>query len=302
MGFFGSYQNAGPGIDPHAPKKKPFFRFWELMGRNLGKLFGLNLIFTVLHAPLMLSLIIYVETDNKLTGFVTVALLALQFVLEGPIMAGCTRVLRLIVLDKAFFLGEEFKKGFSRNFGTALLIWVIDAVVLASVYAGFKVYPQLAEAYQTKLVYVPLVISLAVAMLLLFMNYYLLPLQVATKLRRRSVFKNAFMLACLAPKQCIITTLGCAFMLGITLLLLSVSSLFMFITAFFPAAFIGYLVLFVNYPVIQKYVINPFYADSGEQNPESEEEPESEERLFTDRGGTETPIRQQKQKRGKTIS
>ena len=76
----------------------------------------------------------------------------------------------------------------------------------------------------------------------------------------------------------------------------------MFLFAFYPAAFIGYLVLYVNYPVIQKYVINPYYEDTGEQNPEKEDEIPDEERVFTDRGGSEKPVTKQKQKRGKTIS
>ena len=302
MGLFGSYQNAGPGINPHAPKKAPFFRFWEVMWRNISKLLGLNLIFTLLHAPLLLSLIIFIEAESNLKNAMTIALLVIQFILEGPIMAGCARVLRLIVLDKAFFLGDEFKKGFSKNFGMAFLIWLIDAVVIASVYAGFSVYPALAKSTGSKLVYIPYVISLAIALILLFMNYYMLPLQVATRLSKKSVFKNAFMLAVLAPKQCLITLLGIVLMLGSAIGLLLLNSYFMFLLAFYPAAFIGYLVMFVNYPVIQKYVINPYYEDTGEQNPEAEEEIPEEERVFTDRGGTETPVKKQKQKRGKTIS
>ena len=115
MGLFRSFQNAGPGIDPNAPKKKPFFRFWELMRRNFGKLLSLNLLYTLLHVPGLLSLVVYLETDNKFTNAMTILLLAVQFLLEGPIMAGCARVLRLIVLDKPFFFGEEFRKGFRRR-------------------------------------------------------------------------------------------------------------------------------------------------------------------------------------------
>ncbi len=302
MGLFGSYENSGPGINVHAPKKKPFFRFWELMWRNLGKLFGLNLLFTLMHAPLLLSPIILIETDNALTDIVAVVLLALQFILEGPILAGCTRVLRLIVLDKAFFLTQEFKKGFSKNFGTAFLIWLIDAVVAASVIAGFEVYPALAESLGSKLIYILLVISLSIGILLLAMNFYLMPLQVSTTLKKRSVFKNSFMLACLSPKQCLISLGGTILMLALCVLLLLINSYFMFIFAFFPAAFIGYLVMFVHYPVIQNYVINPYYEDSGEVNPEAEEELPDEDRLFTDRGGSETPVKKQKQKKGKIIS
>ena len=302
LGFFGSYQNAGPGINPYAPKKKPFFRFWELLWRNFGKLISLNLIYTLLHAPFFLSLIVYNETNNKLTSLMTVFLLLVQTLIEGPLLAGCTRVLRLIVLDKAFFLGEEFKKGFRQNFGAAVIYWLLDAVVIASVAAGHWVYPQIAEQTGKKAVYILYGISLAVAMIVLFMNYYVFPLQAATTLKKRSVIKNAFMLAGLSLKQCLLTTVCSALMLGIMILLILVSSYCMFLLAFFPAAFIGYLVMFVHYPVIQKFVINPYYEANGEQNPEEEPTVPEEERVFTDRGGSEEPVQKQKAKKGKIIS
>ena len=302
MGLFGGYQNAGPGINPYAPKKKPFFRFWELLWRNIGKLFSLNLMITLLHAPVLLSLIFYIQTDNKLTVPMTVFLLVLQFVLEGPIMAGSARVLRLIVLDKAFFLGEEFRKGFFSNFGAAFLYWLIDAVVITSVVTGLEVYPQLAQRYETNAVWIPFVISMAVALILLFMNFFIFPLQAATTLKKGSVLKNSFMLAALSPKQCFITLGGIIVMLALCVLLLMLSSYLMFLFAFFPAAFIGYLVLFVNYPVIQRFVINPYYEDSGEPNPEEDEPIPEDERVFTDRGGSEQPTENKSGKKGKVIS
>ena len=165
MGLFGGYENTGPGINPYAPKKKPFFRFWELLWRNLSKLLALNLLFTVCHAPLLLSLIVLIETNNNLTNAMTIALLVIQFIIEGPVLAGCTRILRLIVLDKAFFMTEEFKKGFSKNFGMAFLVWCLDAIVAASLLAGYWVYPALAESTGSKLVYIPYGISIAVGLL-----------------------------------------------------------------------------------------------------------------------------------------
>lgn len=302
MGLFGSYQNAGPGINPYAPKKKPFFRFWELMWRSLGKILSLNILHALLHAPLFLSLIVFLETDNALTVPFTIGLLVLQALLEGPIMAGCTRVLRLIVLDKPCFLGDEFKKGFSKNLGPSILVWLLDLVVMASVISGFYVYPAFVEASGSQLWYIPYVVTIGAALLLLFMNFYLFPMIVSTTLNTKSVFKNAFMLACLSPKACFISLGGIVLMVGITILLILVNSLFMGLIAFFPAAFIGYLVMFVNYPVIQKYVINPYYDQNGEQNPEADEPISEEERVFTDRGGTETPIKVEKTKKGKTIS
>ncbi|MBR4199926.1 MAG: hypothetical protein IKQ91_01450 [Oscillospiraceae bacterium] len=302
MGLFGGYQNPGPGINPYAPKKKPFFRYWELLWRNFGKLISLNLIYTLLHAPLFLSLIVYNETNNKLTSLMTIFLLIVQFLIEGATMAGCSRVLRLIVLDKAFFLGEEFKKGFKQNFGAGLAFWSLDAVVLASVLAGHWVYPQLAEQSGNKAAFIPYGISIAVALILLFMNYYIMPLQTATTLKKRAILKNAFMLAGLSLKQCLLTTVCSALMLGIMIFLVLFHSYFMFLLAFFPAAFIGFLAMFMHYPVIQKFVINPYYEESGEENPEAEPEVPEEDRVFTDRGGSEEPVQKQKSKKGKIIS
>ena len=173
MGFFGGYQNAGPGIDPNAPKKKPFFRFWELLRRNFGKILTLNLIYTVFHAPLLLAVIVFLETSNKFTNAMTLFLLAVQFLIEGAVLAGCARVLRLIVLDKAFFLMEEFKKGFSQNFGAALIYWIIDAIVLSSIIAGYYAYPVRVEETGNHAYYIIFGISLAIASVVLFMNYYI---------------------------------------------------------------------------------------------------------------------------------
>ena len=303
MGLFGGYQNAGPGIDPNAPKKKPFFRFWELLKRNFGKILTVNLIYTLLHIPLFLAGIIYMSTNNKFTDIMTLFVLAVQFFIEGPALAGCARVQRLIVLDKAFFLGEEFKKGFTQNFGAALLYWTIDAIVIASAVAGYFVYPQYAEATGRRGIFIIYGISLAVAAILLFMNYYIMALQAATTLKPKTILKNSFMLVGLSLKECLITTAGIAVMLGLMWLLLSINSLFMFLIPFFPAAFIGYLVMFVHYPVIQKFVINPYYEESGEENPEDDDpHDDDDDRLFTDRGGSEEPMKKESRKKGKTIS
>ena len=301
MGLFRSYENAGPGIDPNAPKKKPFFRFWELLWRNIGKLFLLNLLYSMLHIPVMASLIVFMETNNKFTNAMTIFLLLVQFLIEGPAIAGCARVLRLIMLDKPFFFGEEFKKGFQQNFGAGLLYWFIDALVIASVITGHNVYPQIASNTGSKAVFIPFGITIALALVLLFMNYYIWPLQTATKLNKRTVLKNAFMLSGLSLKECLISTFGAALMIGIVIGLWMLNNGLAFIAVFFPAAFIGYLVMFVHYPVVQKFVINPYYVESGEKNPEEEEEIPDGERLFTDRGGSEQPV-QVERKKGKVIS
>ena len=67
-------------------------------------------------------------------------------------------------------------------------------------------------------------------------------------------------------------------------------------------AFLNFISCFNSYPVIQKFVINPYYTSIGEVNPELMDESQSEEQIFEDMGGKEKPIEKRKKGKGKRIS
>jgi oligopeptide transport system permease protein len=69
---------------------------------------------------------------------------------------------------------------------------------------------------------------------------------VATTLKKGTVLKNALMLSGLSMKQCLISTFGIVLMLGLVVLLWMINSYFMFLIAFFPAAFIAILEICFN--------------------------------------------------------
>ena len=78
---------------------------------------------------------------------------------------------------------------------------------------------------------------------------------------------------------------------------------FLLLVPFFPAAILCLLNCFISYPIIQKYVINPYYTSIGEINPELvDDSPTDEERIFTDMGGKEKPIEKRAKGKGKRIS
>lgn len=62
-----------------------------------------------------------------------------------------------------------------------------------------------------------------------------------------------------------------------------------------------FVTAFNSYPVIQKYVINPYYTSIGKINPELLSGSD-EETLFEDMGGKEKPIEKRKKGKGKRIS
>ena len=69
----------------------------------------------------------------------------------------------------------------------------------------------------------------------------------------------------------------------------------------------GLIICFNCYPIIQKYIINPYYEQRGEVNPElTGGTSSSEESVFEDMGGKEKPVEKKKTSsgrgKGKTIS
>ena len=67
MGLFGSnYERAGSGIAKNAPKKKGFFRFFEIFGRKFWKLFELNLLYFLSFLPVIGAVVLALALDSQL--------------------------------------------------------------------------------------------------------------------------------------------------------------------------------------------------------------------------------------------
>jgi len=125
---------------------------------------------------------------------------------------------------------------------------------------------------------------------------------VATNLSLKNLIKNSFALAFISLKGNIIivvTTIITIF--AMILIFLYLTPVFWILLPFFPAAFLLFVTAFNSYPVIQKYVINPYYTSIGEINPELMNTSE-EETIFEDMGGKEAPIEKRKKGKAKKIS
>ena len=85
-------------------------------------------------------------------------------------------------------------------------------------------------------------------------------MMVATNLSLKNLIKNSFSLSFIGVKQNIISFvvgLVCWGLMFIVFLYAPVA--FLMIVPFLPAAFVWFTTCFNCYPVIQKYVINPYY-------------------------------------------
>lgn len=273
MSLFGlnDYTKAGPGIAKNAPKKKPFFEFFELYFRKFWKLLELNLLTVLFCIPV-----------------VTI----------GPAIAGMTRVLRNYRLEKNAFIFHDFWKGFSGNLKQSIPIGLLDILFAVSAYAALQVYPAMYKNSGSIIYIILCVISISFALTLLMMNFYIFPMIVATDLSLANIIKNSFFLTCVGLKKNIITLLIAVFivlLLGAMIILHPLSAI---IIPIWPISFLGFLIMFNSYPLIQKYVIDPYYEERGESNPEYAylEPLDEEDAIFTDMGGKEAPVASSKEK------
>lgn len=304
--FFNDYESAGSGISKNAPKKTGIKLFFDIFLRKFWKLIEVNMLYSIFFIPLILSLVALIYIDSNTVSVIAALLFALIFALTiGPATAGMTKVMRKYVLEKHSFILTDFFRGFKQNFKKASIVGFVDCIIILSVYAGLQVYPALATGLDNNLIYVPMVIMLSLAIIVAMMNFYIFLMIIATDLSFKNLLKNSFALAFVAMKKSILTFVIVLAILFVTAILpLNVNIAFLFLLPFFPAAILSLIICFNSYPVIQKYVINPYYTSIGQVNPElcDGDPDDDEEPVFEDMGGKEKPIEKRKKTRGKRIS
>ena len=277
LGFGADYDKAGSGISKNGPKKTPFFLFLDMYFERFWKLLKLNML---------------------------TFLFCLPIVTIGPAIAGMSKVLRAYSLDKSSFMWHDFKKGFTQNLKYSIPLGLIDIVCAVSLVCALNVYPALAEQ-NGSFFNVLCVISVGFALTVFMMNFYAFSMVVATDLNFKNIIKNSFYLVCLGLKKNLITLLIVMLVLAFIVIATMVSPLTLLLIPFWLISFLGFIIVFNSYPLIQKYVINPFYEEKGMDNPEYDylKPLDAEDAVFLDRGGEEAPVESKKtKKKGKTIS
>ena len=301
MGLFGSnYERAGSGIAKNAPKKKGFFRFFEIFGRKFWKLFELNFLYFLSFLPVIGAAVLYLVLSSQLGTILAAACLVLFAVIIGPATAAHTKILKNFVMEKPTFLAHDFFRTFRSEFKHSCIVGILDCLLVCCISAAFYVYPRLIEQTGNKVFYVFFAITLSIGVIGLLMNFYIFPMLVSTNLSLKNVLKNSLALSVVALKTNIVTLLIVS---AVVLMFVNIrySMILLFLLPFLPASWLGLVIVFQSYPIIQKYIINPYYEQRGEVNPELAQASASEEEtVFEDMGGKEKPIEPPKKAGGKS--
>lgn len=208
MGFlFPSFDKPGKGIDPDAPQKRAFFRFFDIFFRKFWHFVRANLLYSLALIPAFViifygSMLILVQLFSKVaaqiapsdmsTVMIVCSLVVTNLYIAlwgaGPATAGMTYIMRNFSREEHAFIWGDFKDTFKANFKQSLAVFVIDIVVVLLSWAAITVYsgvggPMGAMRY---VVYVFLVIYS-------MMHFYIYPIMVTFELKLKDIYKNAML-------------------------------------------------------------------------------------------------------------
>ena len=259
MSLFYSYRKSGSGIQKGEPKKKPFFLFWEIFGEKFWKFFQINLIYVAFCLPI---------------------------VTFGPATAAMTQVMRRFVIRDPIFIFHEFWDAFKKNFRQSFIVGIFDVALAAVLGYNLIFYYNTLQNTDDMTMKLVVACSVAIGFIVMMMHFYIYPQIVALDLKLPQIIKNSFILMIVGFKRSF-TAFFVWFALGAAVILTFPYSVLAF--PLVPFAWMSFVSTFCAYPVIQQFIIDPFYEARGEKNPEYARFETGEEAVFEDKGGSEEP-------------
>lgn len=247
---FGNFQKVGKGVKKQQVKKRRIFEFFDLYGRKFGKLIQLNVLFLICCLPI-----------------ITI----------GPAVAAMTKITRYYVEGKPVFLFSDFFAAFKENFAQGLMMSIISGVGIVSLYFAFVYYFQ--KCLLNLWFFIPLALIAIIAVIFVFASFYAYLLICSVSLNLFAILKNSVMLAFLGLKSNIFTLLFAGGLIAISATFLPITIPLLVLITFSNSAII---ISFNSFQYVYRYIIKPYYEQSGLPDPYVVVEDESEEVIFTD--------------------
>ncbi len=267
------YEKEGPGVEKNERKKKGIFAFFEIYFRNFWGFFRMGIAYWVVCLPI---------------------------VTNGLASAGLTHIARSTTREKHSFLMTDFLDTIKNNWRQALPLGIINVLITALAVVDVWYFWSYLTASKEMTAFG--VIGLGIAFFLLFsvifMKYYIWTLTITFSLPLGKLIKNSFHFVFLnmARNVMIAVIMGVIY---VGLYILAILNPFCFVLALIilvcvVPGFKASLVQANTFPVIKKYMIDPYYAEHkgediekrralGLEIPDDELPPEEkEDNLFID--------------------
>ena len=216
---------------------------------------------------------IYTPNTVTLTFYLLSLIVLLTF---GMANTGITYILRGYTRGDAIFIWGDFFRAIKRNFISSIIMGFCDILLMfALTFSSFYYYYNVVDILGTIMFFM----TFAMAVVYFMMRFYIYLLLVTFKLSPVKLIKNALILVMLGVKRNVTAVFGIFILVALNIVI------FMFapnIGALLPFFFViangAFMTCFAAYPVIKKYMIDPYY----QENPDEKELEIFEEPIFLD--------------------
>lgn len=261
--FFQNYSKPGPGVGKGEAQKKTFIVFFETYFRNFWKLLGVGLAYVLCSLPILSY---------------------------GLGSVGLTKVARNLARGKHSFGMSDFLETIAKNWKQALPAGILNAVLTALIFFDLYFF---YFTEQDNFTLIGLGVSIFVLVTFSIMKYYLWLLLITFRFSLWQLYKNSFKLAFLNiwKNLLLAITLGLFYVAGYLMVVytgeLGTALALIFAILFFPS-FKFLMVQYVAFPSVQKYMIDPYYAEHPDDDIELRRslgllpEPDEEDPVFAD--------------------
>jgi uncharacterized membrane protein YesL len=191
---------------------------------------------------------------------------------------GMTYVIRGIVRGEYVSTWSDFFSAIKKNFKQGIIISILDAVIIILLGYDFIQYKANTGVFVWNAFYFAIILFMFIYFI---MRYYIYTILVTFDLPLSKIFKNAFLLSVLGFKRNITMLLSSALVAFISIYLyLIFPTVGFMLPAILTVSFLWLIGIYCTYPVITKYMVDPYY----EEHPQEKPEESKEKPIFRDNG------------------
>lgn len=210
-----------------------------------------------------------VNIDNAATTVLKCIGLVVIF-LFGPLNVGCTYVLRNTVKEQHVFLWSDFFYAIKKNLKQAIIFGVLDCLCIGAIFYALPFYYTYATSFAMQMLFVAMII---ITVLYFIMRIYIYLMIVTFDLGYKKLYKYAFILTTAGFKRNLMMLIGLFTLFVLSAyLVIFLKSLGLLLLFVFTIAFACMICIYCSYPVMKKYMIDPFYDEEGNTKPNGEEQ------------------------------
>jgi len=221
-----------------------------------------------------------VEMVSSTVSNVFLYLTLLIIFTNGIANVGSAYVMRSFVRSEPVFMFSDFFGAVKKNFKQAVVLGVIDAIFLYVFAYGTMMYFLNSGSFTGT---VMLFAEILLFIIYLTMRFYMNIILITFDLKITKIIKNSFIFSIIGFKRNLCAWIGILFVLLINFyLLFTIPVLGVIIPFLITFGLLMYICAYAAYPVIQKYMIDPYYKDNPTAN--GSKITPADEPIFIDRG------------------